>query len=278
MKKAAVVLLCIAAAVRAVPLEYVQYPRMIAVAAETFQMGSNEAIDRQNERVHEVTVKPFFISETEVTQELYEAVMKENPSYANAKGPDFPVNMVTWFDAVRFCNALSEQTGLPPAYTITGDTVIWDRESRGYRLPTEAEWEYAARGGPYGATGDAISAATYAGLKYQNERSAGSLKVGEVAWYNGNSGKRAQPVRKKLPNELGLYDMSGNVMEWCWDWLEDYSKEPVYDPEGALSGRKRVCRGGSFTTQDTLVKVTKRHSESPMLKAHSIGFRLAQTW
>jgi formylglycine-generating enzyme required for sulfatase activity len=278
MKKAAAFLLCLTAAVIAVPLENALYPRMIAVAAGTFLMGSNEAIDRQNERVHEVTVRPFFISETEVTQELYEAVMKENPSYAGARGNDFPVNMVTWFDAVRFCNALSEQTGLPPVYVINGETVSWNREARGYRLPTEAEWEYAARGGAYGATGEAISEAAYAGLTYQNARAAGSLKAGDVAWYNINSGKRAQPVRKKLPNELGLYDMSGNVMEWCWDWLDDYPQTFVYNPEGASSGRKRICRGGSFTTQDTLVKVTKRHSETPVTKAHSIGFRVAQNW
>jgi formylglycine-generating enzyme required for sulfatase activity len=250
---------------------------MIAVAAGTFLMGSNAAVDRQNERVHEVTVRPFFISEAEVTQELYEAVMKENPSYATAKGADFPINMVTWFDAVRFCNALSEQTGLSPAYTINGDTVVWNRESEGYRLPTEAEWEYAARGGPYGAQNEAVSGAVYSGLAYQSERAA-DLKPGDVAWYNANSGKRAQPVRKKLPNELGLYDMSGNVMEWCWDWLDDYPRDPVHDPSGAPAGRNRILRGGSFTTQDTLIKVTKRHSETPATKAYSIGFRVAQNW
>jgi formylglycine-generating enzyme required for sulfatase activity len=251
---------------------------MIAVAAGTFQMGSGEAVDWQNERIHEVTVRPFFISETEVTQELYETVMKENPSYAGARGNGFPVNMVTWFDAVRFCNALSDEAGLPPAYAINGETVTRNRESGGYRLPTEAEWEYAARGGPYAAADEVLNAATFAGLKYQNERGMGGLRPGDVAWYNANSGKRVQQVRKKLPNELGLYDMSGNVMEWCWDWLNDYPSESVYDPEGAPFGRRRVCRGGSFTNQDVIIKVTKRHGETPMTKAHSIGFRLAQNW
>jgi formylglycine-generating enzyme required for sulfatase activity len=238
---------------------------MIAVAGGTFVMGSSEGAFKQTERVHEVSLRSFFISETEVTQELYQAVMNQNPS--QFKGNEYPVENVSWFDAVKFCNALSEQYGLAPVYTIDGDTVTWNRESRGFRLPTEAEWEYAARGGPGGSLGE-LSKAGY----------AGSLTAGDVAWYGTNSNRRTQPVRKKLPNELGIYDMSGNVWEWCWDWYGDYPSDPAYNPEGPSTGRNRVFRGGAFMNPVNQLRVSFRVGNPPSSKANSVGFRIAQNW
>jgi formylglycine-generating enzyme required for sulfatase activity len=257
--------LFVLAAVCAVSLENSQYPRMIAVAGGTFVMGSSEGSFRQNERVHEVSLRSFFISETEVTQELYQAVMNQNPS--QFKGNEYPVESVSWFDAVKFCNALSEQCGLASVYTIDGDAVTWNREARGFRLPTEAEWEYAARGGQSGSLGE-LSKAGY----------AGGLTAGDVGWYGVNSGRRTQPVRKKLPNELGIYDMSGNVWEWCWDWFGDYPSAPVYDPEGPSTGRNRVFRGGAFVNPVNQLRISFRIGNPPSSKANSVGFRIAQNW
>ncbi|MDR2143430.1 MAG: formylglycine-generating enzyme family protein [Treponema sp.] len=257
--------LFILAAVCAGSLETSQYPRMVAVAGGTFVMGSSEGAFRQNERVHEVSLRSFFISETEVTQELYQAVMNQNPS--TFKGNEYPVESVSWFDAVKFCNALSEQYGLAPVYAINGDTVIWDRESRGFRLPTEAEWEYAARGGQSGILGE-LDKAGY----------AGGFTAGDVAGYSANSGRRTQPVRKKLPNELGIYDMSGNVWEWCWDWYGDYPSDPVYNPEGPSAGRNRVFRGGAFVNPVNQLRVSFRVGNPPSTKGNSVGFRIAQNW
>jgi formylglycine-generating enzyme required for sulfatase activity len=239
---------------------------MIAVAGGTFWMGSNEGSFRQNERVHEVRLPSFFISETEVTQDLWQAVMGTNPSIF--KGPDNPVENVSWYDAVRFCNALSELCGLAPAYTIEGETVTWNRQAKGYRLPTEAEWEYAARGGQSGATGDPLSIAAY----------SGGATAMEIAWYGGNAGKRTQPVKGKAPNELGLYDMSGNVWEWCWDWFGDYPTDYAYNPAGPDTGFKRVYRGGSWFNAANQLRVTFRICDPPASKAKSLGFRLAQNW
>jgi formylglycine-generating enzyme required for sulfatase activity len=264
MKKIAL-LVCALTTVFAAALDNSLYPRMVAVAGGVFRMGSGEGAFKQNERVHEVSLRSFFISETEVTQELYQAVMNQNPS--QFKGNEYPVESVSWFDAVKFCNALSEQYGLAPVYTINGDTVAWDRESRGFRLPTEAEWEYAARGGQSGSLGD-LDKAGY----------AGGVTAADVAWYSANSGRRTQPVRKKLPNELGIYDMSGNVWEWCWDWYGDYPSDAVYDPEGPSTGRNRVFRGGAFVNPVNQLRVSFRVGNPPSTKGNSVGFRIAQNW
>jgi formylglycine-generating enzyme required for sulfatase activity len=264
-QKKIALLICALTTVFAAALDNSLYPRMIAVAGGTFLMGSSEGAFRQTERVHEVSLRSFFISETEITQELYQAVMNQNPS--QFKGNENPVESVSWFDAVKFCNALSEQYGLAPAYTIDGDTVTWNTESRGFRLPTEAEWEYAARGGQSGSLGE-LGKAGY----------AGGLTAGDVGWYGANSGRRTQPVRKKLPNELGIYDMSGNVWEWCWDWYGDYPADSVYNPEGLSSGRNRVFRGGAFFNPVNQLRVSFRVGNPPSSKANSVGFRIAQNW
>ncbi len=137
---------------------------------------------------------------------------------------------VTWYDAVQYCNMLSAKNGLNSCYTINGTNVTCDFSKNGFRLPTEAEWEYAAKGGRQNR-----------GMKY-----AGSNSPDEVAWYRDNSGGKTHPVGQKQANEMGLYDMSGNVFEWCWDLYGVYSASSQTDPEGALSETYRVLRGGSW--------------------------------
>jgi len=193
--------------------------------------------------------------------------MGTNPS--KFPGKDRPVEYVSWYDAVKFCNALSLKEGLLPAYKIDGTKVEWDKTANGYRLPTEAEWEYAARGGTLGAITDSpLSKAPYAG----SDNSAAS-----VGWYETNSSKTTKPVAQKAPNALGLYDMSGNVWEWCWDWYGAYPKDEVLNPDGAenQSGQK-VLRGGSWFTPEKLLRTTYRYWNVPTFKVNSVGFRIAR--
>jgi formylglycine-generating enzyme required for sulfatase activity len=240
------------------------HPVMISVRGGTFFMGSNE--NRVTEKIHEVTVRPFSISDAPVTQDMYFAVMGENPS--RFKVSDNPVETVSWFDAVRFCNALSVRNGFAPAYVIEGESVTWIRESRGYRLPTEAEWEFAARGGNYGILGP-LDRSYFAG-------GDAAANPQDYCWFSANAKASPRGVRGKLPNQLGLYDMSGNVWEWCWDFYDDYPAGPVFDYTGAASSRKRVMRGGCHVNIINLLRTTYRYWESPAYTAPSVGFRIAQ--
>ena len=173
-----------------------------------------------------------------MTQELYEAVMRVNPS--NWKSFDRPVEMVSWNDAQEFCAELSRLTG------------------RRFTLPTEAEWEYAARGGK----------------KSTSAKYSGSSSVAAVAWYNGNSGGQTHPVGKLRANELGIYDMSGNVWEWCYDWYGNYSSTSQTDPVGPGSGSSRVLRGGSWYDGARRCRVANRGDYSPDGRSDDIGFRV----
>ena len=174
-----------------------------------------------------------------VTQAQWEAIMGNHPSHF--KRDNLPVEQVRWNDVQEFINRLNAQTG------------------NQYRLPTEAEWEYAARGG-----------ASSQGYKY-----SGSNTVDNVAWYSENSGNRTQPVGKKSPNELGIYDMSGNVYEWCSDWFGDYSNSVVTNPKGPSSGSARVLRGGSWGDSARVVRVSYRYGRTPGCRDDDLGFRLA---
>ena len=185
--------------------------------------------------------KTYSVMKTEVTQKLYETIMGTNPS--GFKGNYNPVENVSWYDAVEFCNALSKKIGYEPVYTIDGSSVTWNKNANGFRLPTVEEWQYAARGG-------------------QNYRYSGSDNLDSVGWYSRNSEDTTHPVAQKNPNGYGLYDMSGNVWEWCWD------SDGYY---------KRYNCGGSWSYDDNYCKVDSRSSYNAGFRISSIGFRLVRS-
>ena len=181
---------------------------------------TRQNIDRQ---MILVPGRTYSILKTEVTQELYESVMGENPSEFNGE-KNLPVEKVIWYDAVEFCNRLSKKAGLEPAYSINGSSVEWNRNASGYRLPTVEEWQYAAKGG-------------------QDYKYSGSGNLGEVGWYKDNSESKTHPVAQKVPNGYGLYDMSGNVAELCWDSISD--RKYSYGCGGSWNYGADYCEVGS---------------------------------
>jgi len=232
---------------------------MIWINGGTFTMGSpaNESGRSGNEGPQrQITVSSFFMGRYPVTQAEYQEIMGTTPSAF--KGPNLPVEQVSWFDAVEYCNKLSIKEGLVPAYTITGSTVIWNREANGYRLPTEAEWEYACRAG----TQTAFS---------------GGTSIGDSGWYSGNSRGATQPVGEKLPNPWGLHDMHGNILEWCWDLLGSYTAAAQTDPQGAATGNTRVYRGGCWRFEPHQARSAFRFGNHPYLKTFILGFRIARS-
>ena len=188
--------------------------------------------------VHSVTLSDYYIGETEVTQELWEAVMGSNPS--RFKGSQKPVEKVSWNDCKEFITKLNRLTG------------------KNFRLPTEAEWEYAARGGNKSK-----------GYKY-----SGSNTIGNVAWYRDNSSSATHNVKTKSPNELGIYDMSGNVWEWCEDWKGGYSSGSQTNPAGPSTGSNRVLRGGSWYNFASSCRVSLRSCLGPGYGINYLGLRL----
>ncbi|MDR2194571.1 MAG: formylglycine-generating enzyme family protein [Treponema sp.] len=231
------------------------YAGMALVPAGTFMMGSKSGNEKP---LHQVTISAAFsIGKYEVTQKEWRDVMGSNPSYF--KGDNLPVEQVSWLDAIAYCNKRSVKEGLIPAYTVSGSAVTWNRGANGYRLPTEAEWEYAARGG---------GSDTYTYV--------GSNNAKNVAWYSGNSGKSTHPVGMKQANSLGIHDMSGNVWEWCWDWYDSYKNAAVTDPTGAASGSYRMARGGSWYRKARSVRSANRNSGAPEYRGNDLGFRVAR--
>ncbi|GHU25938.1 hypothetical protein FACS1894164_16280 [Spirochaetia bacterium] len=229
----------------------------VLVESGTFQMGSTTG-DNDEKPVHTVTIsKSFYMSKYEVTQKEYVDVMGTNPS--NWKGDNLPVEQVTWYEAIEYCNRRSVKEGLTPAYRGSGTSITCNFQANGYRLPTEAEWEYAAKGGNKDF------------LVYEY---AGSNNVDSVGWYDGNSGRRMHPVGTKQANSLGLYDMSGNVWEWCWDWYGNYSSASQTDPTGAASGTGRVGRGGSWSSNGQNLRSAYRSNYTPTLRYGDNGFRV----
>ena len=236
------------------------------IPAGTFTMGctSEQGSDCWDDEkpAHKVTIsKDFYLMESEVTQALYERVMGYNPSYF--KRPNRPVETVSWNNALKFCNKLSEMEGLDQCYTINGNDVSWSNKScNGWRLPTEAEWEYAARGG-------------------QSYKYSGSDNVDEVAWYDDNSGspRKTQDVCGKTRNGYGLCDMSGNVFEWVWDWYGDYSSQSGTDLVGPNSDQfpKFMNRGGSWYHDARYTRVSARSHHFPVKELNYLGFRPGRT-
>ena len=224
---------------------------MVSIPAGTFQMGDTNTQllndGSGSSPVHSVTLGAFSMSQTLITQEQYQAVVGTNPAYFDS-GRAWPVEQVSWFDAARFCNSLSRLAGLDTVYTYAGiyqgsgyDTltsVAIDYTKNGYRLPTEAEYEYANRAG---TTTD-----YYWGRNYPPTTTADTLAIDSNAVWYYNSPNSTQPVASKKPNAWGLYDMSGNLWEWCNDWYGSYSATSQTNPTGATSGSYRVLRGGSW--------------------------------
>lgn len=248
-----------------VAFSYVERPPVsegfVLVEAGTFQMGSANG-DDDEKPVHQVTIIRFFyMSRYEVTQRQWQEVMGTNPS--RFKGDNLPVENVSWYDAVEYCNRLSRKDGLTPCYSRSGDNVACDFSASGYRLPTEAEWEYAARGGN----------------KSRGYIFSGSNSVGDGGWYGDNSGDKTHPVGQKRPDELGLYDMSGNVWEWCWDWYgkDYYGSSQSTDPRGPSGGSYRVDRGGSWDDFAQGLRAANRYSYTPSSSFNYLGFRPVRT-
>ena len=217
---------------------------MIAVEGGTFQMGATSEqgsdADSDEKPVHSVTLSDYYIGETEVTQELWTAVMENNPSCYSGN-PKRPVERVAWNDCQEFIKKLNQLTG------------------ENFRLPTEAEWEYAARGGN----------------KSQGYKYSGSNTLGDVAWYYDNSSQQTHEVKTKQANELGIYDMIGNVWEWCQDWYGSYSSSSQTNPTGPSSGSGRVCRGGSWGSGAGYCRVSSRGGSHPGGSYGYLGLRLS---
>ena len=252
---------------------------MIWVPSGSFELGRELGTQGSGDAtpVSTVNLTGFYIGKYPVTQAQYLAVMGFNPSNFKTSNGIRPVESVNWYDAIVFCNRLSIKEGLTPAYSIFGTTnpdhwgsvpttqnTTWDAVliisgSTGYRLPTEAQWEFAAKGG-VGTPGSF----TY----------AGGNNADTVAWHYGNSGSRTYEVGKKDPNGLGLYDMSGNVWEWCWDYYGSYTSEEKTDPTGASSGSNRVIRGGSWDSLAHSTCSVDRGSSYPYYRSNNFGFRL----
>ena len=216
--------------------------KMVGVQGGTFEMGSNDGEDDEKP-VHNVTLSSYYIGQTEVTQALWKAVMGSNPS--ELKGDNLPVETVSWDDCQSFITKLNHLTG------------------EHFRLPTEAEWEFAAKGGRQSR-----------GFEY-----SGRNTIGDVAWYDGNSGSKTHPVATKSPNELGIYDMSGNVYEWCQDgrnWFDtQYSGKAQTNPKGSENGTHRVCRSGGWNDTGESCRNTSRYMLPCIECTNDLGFRLA---
>ena len=214
---------------------------MVKVEAGSFNMGATPEMENPNEDekpVHRVTLtNNYYIGKYEVTQALWKIVMGSNPS--NSKGDNLPVEKVSWNDCQKFISKLNKLTG------------------KSFRLPTEAEWEYAARGGN----------------KSRGYQYSGSNTIGDVAWYDGNSGSKTHAVGTKQPNELGAFDMTGNVWEWCQDWFNRYSSSPQTNPIGAVSGSCRVYRGGSCCYSG-YCRCSCRFDGTPDFRNGDLGLRL----
>jgi len=215
---------------------------MVFVKGGCFQMGDTVGGGNADEKpVHEVCLSNFYLGKYEVTQGQWRQIMGSNPSYFSSCGDNCPVENVSWNDVQDFISRLNRQSG------------------KGYRLPTEAEWEYAARSGG------------------KSEKFAGGADVNTVAWYDGNSSSKTHPAGQKLPNGLGLHDMSGNVWEWCGDWYDGqyYSQSDRNNPSGPSSGSDRVFRGGSWNSNAADARAASRNRDNPGYRLDDVGFRLA---
>ena len=267
----------------AIPLNFVFIP------AGKFMMGSNEG-QENNKPVHEVTItKPFYMGKYEVSQGEYEKYCTytgSSPSSTYGAGGNYPAYFVSWYDILVYCNKRSIAEGLTPCYSISGNTdpskwgtvptssnsiwnaVVCDWEANGYRLPTEAEWEYAARAGD-----NTVDSLIWSGTSSES-------KLSTYAWYNKDSSKnKFNRVTDMKPNAFGLYNMSGNVFEICWNWSTSsyHTSECGNDPTGASTGTSRIIRGGCFYSTSSSCAVSYRYEGSPYHRSSVIGFRVVRS-
>lgn len=251
------------------PITPIDSDDYVRISGGTFTMGSpaEERWRETDEVQHEVTLGSYLIAKREVSQAEYTAVTGTNPSHF--KGENYPVEMVSWYDALNYCNALSEREGLVPAYTVEGANVTWNRDANGYRLPTEAEWEYACRAGttsPF-STGRNITVAQsnwYSSYPYIEGEGGGAYR------------RQTVPVDAFDANPWGLYNMHGNVSEWCWDCYGAYPAENQIDPAGAEAGLNRVARGGGWYDYAKHVRSAYRSVAPPDYMDYKRGFRIAR--
>ena len=252
---------------------------LVLLPGGTVTIGSPDS-ERQrqaDETQHQVTLSAFYVDPHEVTQKDYQAVMGTNPSHF--RGDNLPVEQVTWYDAVRYSNALSEKNGLTPAYQIDGTTVTWNRAADGYRLLTEAEWEYAARAGTqtvfYEGGQIVADQVNFCGsYPYLIEENYLSHQNPEVV--TSTYRQETMPVDGLAPNSWGLYHMEGNVSEWCFDYYEPYDSAQSTDPSGPTSGSLRVNRGGGWNDFAKHVRMAYRSVTSPDTVEQNLGFRIAR--
>jgi len=238
---------------------------MILIRGGSFLMGSPEDEPGRNMTdegpVHKVNISSFYMAKYPVTQAEYELIMGANPS--QNKGENHPVERVSWNMAVEYCNKRSIAEGLTPVYSIDGNNVIWDRKANGYRLPTESEWEYACRAG--------TQTPFYSGAS-----------MDDAGWHRDNTrdsvtlNRSTFPVGQKQPNSWGLYDMHGNVLEWCWDFFAPYTASEKTDPIGPAAGSWRVYRGGCFDYQPLWCRSAYRFRQHQRFTFFYNGFRVAR--
>ena len=236
--------------------------KLVLIPAGEFLMGSpdsdKDALDIEKPQHRVRITRPFYLGVYEVTQGQYRAVTGENPSHFKGSD-DLPVESVSWIAAIAFCNKLSEREGLKPYHQLGA---VSQSGGEGYRLPTEAEWEYACR----------------AGSTTRYNFGDDAARLGEYAWFRDNSGGKTHPVGQKRPNAWGLYDMHGNVWEWCWDGYDPgyYRQTPGADPVGPSQAAFRVLRGGSWDSYPRNARSASRYILPPALRNNFVGFRLAR--
>lgn len=249
----------------------------VLIKGGTFQMGSpdSEAWRSADETQHQVTVSDFYMSKYELSQKEYEEVTGNNPS--NFKGENLPVENISWLDAIAYCNARSEKDGLTPVYTIDGQNVSWNRSANGYRLPTEAEWEYACRAGTttpfYMENSPSADDANYYG-HYPYEIEDNYFSQGNLEVQPGEYRETTVPIDSFSENPYGLYNMHGNVSEWVWDYYGEYPTDSQTDPTGPDSGTLRVYRGGGWNDFAKNMRSAYRATLEQNKGSFNIGIRL----
>ena len=241
------------------PDPYDSWLDTVSIPGATFEMGCTRAdewsCDDSELPIRTISLAPIEVMRTEVPRGMYRAITGGAHRPPGCTQDDCVAVKMSWFDAVAFCNLVSDAEGLTRAYTISGSTVRWDQSADGWRLPTEAEWEYLARGGR--------------DLIY-----SGSADLDRVAWTQANADGRAHEVAQKMDNDFELYDMSGNAWEWVWDWQGAYDPTATSNPTGPTSGDKRILRGGAWDAGADAARISFRGAMAPDTKVDTNGFRI----